>query len=172
MPIELTSICQELVFSSFYKKHATALRNFLYYKFGNSDQANDMAQESFIKLWQNCESVPLEKAKSFLYTVANNLSLNSIKHEKVVLNYKKNTTKSDIDNQNPEFLLEEDQYKKKLLKAIENLKEPHRIAFLMNRIDGKKYAEIAEELDITVKAVEKRISNALQQLRKEIENFK
>ena len=42
----------------------------------------------------------------------------------------------------------------------------------MHRIDGKKYAEIAEELNISVKAVEKRIHQALIELRKEIENFK
>jgi RNA polymerase sigma-70 factor (family 1) len=173
MSIEKQStICEEIVFSNFYKKHATALRNFLYYKYGNADQANDMAQESFVKLWQNCKSVPLEKAKSFLYTVAKNLSLNVLKHEKVVLNYQKTSTQTEVDNQNPEFLLEEEQFKKKLLKAIENLNETHRTAFLMNRIDGKKYVEIAQELNISVKAVEKRISNALVQLRKEIENFK
>ena len=41
----------------------------------------------------------------------------------------------------------------------------------MNRIDGKKYKEIAEILEISVKAVEKRIHNALISLRKEIENI-
>ena len=42
----------------------------------------------------------------------------------------------------------------------------------MHRIDGKKYAEIASELNISVKAVEKRIHLALIELKKEIENFK
>jgi RNA polymerase sigma-70 factor (ECF subfamily) len=42
----------------------------------------------------------------------------------------------------------------------------------MHRIDGKKYAEIALELNISVKAVEKRIHLALIELKKEIENFK
>jgi len=59
-----------------------------------------------------------------------------------------------------------------LLQAIEKLNEKQRVAFLMNRIDGKKYAEIAKELEISVKAVEKRIHLALIELRKEFENFK
>jgi len=42
----------------------------------------------------------------------------------------------------------------------------------MHRIDGKKYSEIAEELNISVKAVEKRIHLALVELRKKIENIK
>lgn len=164
--------CKENNFSLFFRNHIKSLRNFLTYKFGNEEQAEDIAQEAFIKLWQNCADVPLEKAKSYIYTIANNSSLNIIAHQKVKLNYQKNNTLNDRSNENPEFLLEEKQFKDKLLTAIENLNETQRVAFLMHRIDGKKYAEIAEELNISVKAVEKRIHLALVELRKEFENFK
>ena len=50
--------------------------------------------------------------------------------------------------------------------------EGQRTAFLLNRIEGKKYAEIAVMLDISVKAVEKRIHGALISLRANIEQFK
>lgn len=169
---EITGICKENIFSSFFKSHAKSLRNYLYYKFGNEDQAEDITQEAFIKLWQNCADVPLEKAKSYLYTIANNASLNVISHQKVVLNYAKSSPTKESTNESPEFLLEEEQFKSKLLQAIEKLNEKQRVAFLMNRIDGKKYAEIAKELEISVKAVEKRIHLALIELRKEFENFK
>lgn len=169
---EITGICKENIFSSFFKSHVKSLRNYLYYKFGNEDQAEDITQEAFIKLWQNCADVPLEKAKSYLYTIANNASLNVIAHQKVVLNYAKSSPNKESTNESPEFLLEEEQFKSKLLHAIEKLNEKQRVAFLMNRIDGKKYAEIAKELEISVKAVEKRIHLALIELRKEFENFK
>ena len=142
------------------------------YKFGNEQQAEDVVQEAFVKLWQNCAEVPLEKAKSYLFTVANNASLNAIAHQKVVLSFEKNNSFNDRTNENPEFLLEETQFKDKLLKAIQNLNETQRVAFLMHRIDGKKYAVIAEELNISVKAVEKRIHLALLELRKEFQDFK
>ncbi|AOW10794.1 RNA polymerase sigma factor [Flavobacterium gilvum] len=164
-----SNTCDEIIFSSFFKSHIKALRNFLLYKFGNIDQAEDLAQEAFIKLWQNCASVPVEKAKSYIYTIANNSSLNEIAHQKVVLRYKKNFTGLDKTNQNPEYLLEEQQFQVKLLKAIENLNEKQRVAFLMHRIDGKKYSEIALNLDISVKAVEKRIHLALLSLREQID---
>ena len=164
----LSNICNEIIFSTFFKSHAKSLRNFLYYKYGNKDQAEDLAQEAFIKLWQNCASVPIEKAKSYIYTIANNTSLNEIAHKKVVLQYEKNFSGLDKTNENPEFLLEEKQFKTKLLTAIENLNETQRVAFLMHRIDGKKYSEIAEELNISIKAVEKRIHLALVELRKKI----
>jgi RNA polymerase sigma-70 factor (family 1) len=167
-----SGICKETIFSDFFKNHVKGLRNYLIYKFGNQDQAEDATQEAFIKLWQNCKDVPVEKAKSYLYTIANNTSLNVIAHQKVVLQYEKNNSIVDKTIESPEFLLEEDQFRTKLLRAIDRLNETQRVAFLMNRIDGKKYATIAEELNISVKAVEKRIHLALTALRKEFENFK
>lgn len=164
-----SNTCDEITFSSFFKTHAKSLRNFLFYKYGNREQAEDLAQEAFVKLWQNCAAVPIEKAKSYLYTIANNSSLNEIKHQKVVLQYENNFTGLDKTNENPEYILEEKQFKTKLLKAIEDLNETQRIAFLMHRIDGKKYSEIADELNISVKAVEKRIHLALVELRKTID---
>ncbi|MBC5837310.1 RNA polymerase sigma factor [Flavobacterium muglaense] len=168
----LSETCNEVIFSSFFKSNAKMLRNFLFYKFGNKEKAEDLVQEAFIRLWQNCQDVPIEKAKSYVYTVANNGALNIIAHEKVVLNYSKTTTSRDKTHETPEFILEEKQFKKKLLTAIANLNETQRVAFLMHRIDGKKYIEIAEELNIGIKAVEKRISQALLELRKEINNLK
>lgn len=165
-------ICEELVFSNFFKANVKSLRNYLYYKFGNEEKANDVTQESFIKLWENCQKVPIEKAKSFIYTIANNASLNEIAHQKVVLKYAQNNTGNDRTNLNPEFLIEEEQFKNKLEKAIANLTEGQRTAFLLHRIEGKKYHEIAAILDISIKAVEKRIHGALLSLRAEIEQFR
>jgi RNA polymerase sigma-70 factor (ECF subfamily) len=114
----------------------------------------------------------IEKAKSYIYTIATNSSLNVVAHEKVKLNYKNSYSHSDHSNESPEFILEEKEFKAKLLTAIDNLNEIQRVTFLMHRIDGKKYAEIAEELGISIKAVEKRIHLALVELRKEFEYFK
>ena len=168
----LSGTCDDIIFSTFFKSHAKSLRNFLLYKYGNKDQADDLTQEAFIKLWQNCAAVPIEKAKSYIYKIAINSSLNEIAHQKVVLEYENNFTGLEKTYENPEFILEEKQFKSKLLKAIENLNETQRVAFLMHRIDGKKYSEIAEELNISLKAVEKRIHLALVELRKEIDTIK
>ena len=165
-------VCEEIIFSNFFRSNVKTLRNYLFYKFGNQEQANDISQEAFVKLWENCAEVPLEKAKSFVYKVANNSTLNQIAHQKVVLNFSKNENVIHSTNESPEFILEENEFKSKLEKAISNLTESQRTAFLLNRIDGKKYAEIAIVLEISVKAVEKRIHGALVSLRSEIENFK
>ncbi|NAS32403.1 sigma-70 family RNA polymerase sigma factor [Flavobacteriaceae bacterium R38] len=160
-------VCEEKVFQSVFMTYATTIRNYIYYKCGDEYKAADLVQDAFAKLWQKCDDVPFKKAKSFLYTVANNLFLNDVAHQKVVLNYQSGTHKSHT-NENPEFLLEEKQYNEKLQNALNKLTDGQREAFLLNRIDGKKYAEIAEILNISIKAVEKRIHGALVSLRKEI----
>lgn len=167
-----SNTCDENIFSAFFKNHAKGLRNYIFYKFGNSDQAEDITQEAFIKLWQNCKDVPLEKAKSYIYTIATNSSLNAVAHNKVVLAYEKNNLVLDRTNENPEHILEQEEFQSKLLNAIQKINETQRVAFLMHRIDGKKYAEIAKELNISIKAVEKRIHLALLEIKKEIENFR
>jgi len=169
---KIAGVCEEMVFSDFFRSNAKTLRNYLFYKFGNEEQANDISQEAFVKLWENCADVPLEKAKSFIFKVANNATLNQIAHQKVVLGYAKKENPAQHTNESPEFILEEEQFKKKLDQAIQNLTEGQRTAFLLNRIDGKKYSEIAAMLDISVKAVEKRIHGALVSLRQEIEAIK
>jgi len=166
------SVCDEIVFSNFFNSNVKSLRNYLYFKFGNEEKANDIAQDSFIKLWENCKNVPLEKAKSFIYTIATNASLNDIAHQKVVLKYSQNNSVEKINNISPEYIIEEEQFKQKLEKALDKLTEGQRVAFLLNRIEGKKYHEIAVILDISIKAVEKRIHGALVTLRNEIEEFK
>ncbi|WP_299104584.1 sigma-70 family RNA polymerase sigma factor [uncultured Tenacibaculum sp.] len=161
------NVCNPKVFEDVFKKNAESLRNFMYYKCGNMDQAEDFVQESFVKLWDNCSKVIEEKAKSFLFTVANNLFLNNVAHKKVVLKHQK-IIKPSITNESPEFILEEKEFLVKLEKAIQDLPEKQREVFLLNRIDKKKYKEIAELLGISTKAVEKRMSQALKTLREKI----
>ncbi len=162
------SICKPQVFEEVFNTHSENLRNFMFYKCGDVDLAEDFVQESYVKLWQNCAKVFVDKAKSFLFTVANNLFLNHVAHKKVVLKHQKKQEKK-YTYETPEFLLEEKEFMVKLQKAIGELSEKQREVFLLNRIDKKKYAEIAEMLGISVKAVEKRISAALKKLREKIE---
>ncbi|TSE11132.1 RNA polymerase sigma factor [Aquimarina algiphila] len=171
MPKDLfENVCEEKLFSELFKKHAKELHDFIYYKYGEHIHPKDKVQEAFIKLWDNCKKISLQKARSFLFTVVNNLSLNQIKHNKVKLKFQQ-IEHNDKTNENPEFILEEKEYLQKYQKALSKLTEPQRVAFLLNRAEGKKHKEIAELLGISRKAVEKRIYGALEKLRKEIEGI-
>lgn len=164
------NICEEHVFSALFEKHAKNLHDFLYYKYGSDLNPKDIVQDAFIKLWKHCKTIPPNKAKSFLFTTANNLMLNVIAHKKVVLRFQSTKPKS-YTTQDPEFLMLEQEYLEKLEKSIAKLTESQRVAFLMNRVEGKRFKEIAEILDISVKAVEKRIYGALKKLREDIKEL-
>ena len=163
-------ICKESQFDKVYTSLVGSLRSYIFFKCGNTEKSHDIVQDAFIKLWQNCKKVPPEKAKSYVYTIANRLFLNEIAHQKVVFSYKKDAGTSH-DHQSPQFLLEEKEYGERLLKALSGLTEIQRTAFLMNRVEGKKYREIAEILEISEKAAGKRIADALETLRKSIDKI-
>ncbi|MDT0540495.1 MULTISPECIES: RNA polymerase sigma factor [Croceitalea] len=166
----MNNVCEEKIFNSVFKDHSKTIFNYIYYKYGNEEKAHDAVQEAFVKLWENCIKVAPEKAKSYLYTVSNNLYLNVLKAEKVRLKYA-NQHSNSISNESPEFVLEEKQFQQKLDNAINSLPENQRITFLLNRIDGKKYAEIAEMEGVSIKAIEKRMHLALKTLREKIEGI-
>jgi RNA polymerase sigma-70 factor (ECF subfamily) len=164
-------VCDESLFASIYEKYAQNLHDFLYYKYGDRLNPGDKAQDAFAKLWENCKKVTADKAKSYLFTIGNNLMLNEVKHQKVVLKYQ-NETPNARDIENPEFLLEKDEYLKKYQNVLANLSEEQRVAFMLNKVEGKKHEEIAQILGVTRKVVEYRIYSAFDQLKKELENFR
>ena len=164
------NICQEIVFQHVYNTHVKDLNNYLYYKYGDQYNPSDKAQDAFIKLWDNCKKVTISKAKAYLFKVANNLMLNEIKHQKVVLKYQQIDHRQH-NYETPEFLIEKDQYLEKYKKALGNLSEEQRVAFLLNKVEGKKHSEIADMLGVTKKVVEYRIYSAFKILKSELDNF-
>ena len=161
---------EEQLFSKIFRTNSNDLFNFLRYKYGEGLSPRDKVQEAFVTLWNNCKKVPPEKAKSFLFTTANNMMLNEIKHQKVVLKHQEVKPKGHT-NETPEFLMEESEFMQKYQAALAKLSEAQRVAFLMNKAEGKRHKEIAEILGISRKAVEKRIYGALEKLRKDIDGI-
>lgn len=161
-------LCQESYFNTFYLEHIQSVSNFAYYKCGDSSAALDFVQDAFAKIWENCAQIDFDKAKTYLFTSVNNLFLNSVRHQKVVMSYAKLSPYIDRDNHSPEYLLEEEEFKQKLQSVISDLSNEQREVFLLNRIEDKKYREIAELLNISQKTVEKRMSGALKILHQKL----
>ncbi|UZO80550.1 RNA polymerase sigma factor [Aquimarina sp. ERC-38] len=164
----IPSVCEKKNFETIYEAYSKSLYSFLYFKCGDSDRASDLVQEAYIKLWKNCKKVFFEKSKSYLYTVANNQFLTEEKHHKVTLTYKNGLNQNAFNSESPEFVLEEKEFMVKLENAISKLTIAQREVFLLNRIEKKKYREIAEILAISIKAVEKRMHGALLTLKDEL----
>ena len=165
------SVCQEETYNTLYRQNFEKLRNFVYYKCGDLDEAEDIAQESFIRLWAKCAEVLFEQVSGFIFTVANRLFLDKMRSNKVALKFEKaQLTKSSSED--PFFVLRTDEFRNQIETAISELPEGQREVFLLNRIDKYTFKEIAQMLDVSQTAVEKRMTKALTKLRERIKEFK
>lgn len=151
-------------FKSIFDSYYSPIKNFLYYKLGDVDLAEDIAQDVFMKAWEKKDSIVVGTVKSYLYTIANNLAINHFKSAKNRFEFKLKDQER-ISSESPQYLMEAREFGEQLNEAIANLSELQRTTFLMNRIDDLTYAEIADRLQISVKAVEKRMHGALENLR-------
>jgi len=151
----------EPIFKQFYIDHYSSVRIYIFAKSGDMTLSEDLAQESFIRLWKNREKIQKDKAKSFVFTVASNLYLDHIRHQKVKNNYK-NSFSFMSETNDPQFLIEMEEFRKKLDQTILSMPETSREVFLLNRIEKMTYVQIADSLGLSVKAIEKRMQKALE----------
>lgn len=171
MPKDLhKNVCDKLLFSKLYEKYAQSLSDILYYKYGALLNPSDKVQDAFIKMWENCANVTTQTAKSYLYTIANNMMLNDVKHQKVVLNYQKVKPK-EYTNETPEFVMRKEQFLVRYERVLSNLKPEQREAFILSKIEGKTHQEIADMIGVTRKVVGHRIYAAYAILKEQLEDF-
>ena len=158
-------------FKQLFDRHFDQIRTFIFYRCGNTDMASDMAQDVFMKVWEKREQLANDNPKSLLYKMSSDL---------VISNYRKSINHADYEQSmmlqsdeavSPEEELLFEELASSYAQALEKMSETQRTVFLMSRNDELKYHEIAECLDISVKAVEKRMSAALQFLRTELLSY-
>lgn len=165
------SLCDEQVYQHIYIDEAEKLRNHLYYKCGDMELAQDILQDSFVKLWKKCAEVIFNTVKGFLYTAAGNQLMDHFRSKKVALSFEKQPL-PERDIEDPYYLLRTEEFRQHIEQCISALPDGQREAFLMNRIDQLTYKEISERIGISQTAVEKRMTKALMKLRSQIEEFK
>jgi len=154
-------------FKSLFDQFFKPIRNFIYFRCADVDLAEDLAQDVFVKLWENRGRIDRKTVKAYLYTIALNMTINQMKRRQLHFRFLKGGSQ-DRDFDTPEKLMEMEQYKQRLEEVIASLPEGGREVFLMNRLEDLTYNEIAERLKLSVKAVEKRMSKVLRILREKL----
>lgn len=153
-------------FKELFDYYQKGIFNFLYFKLGSVEAAEDILQDAFVKLWENRQQLREEVSiKSYLFTIANNLALNHLRHTKIVLKFQLEQKRESPKEETPYRELEKNELNNSLLEAIENLPEKPRVAFMLSRFEDLTYKEVAERLGISVKTVESHIGRALKLLR-------
>ncbi len=147
-----------------FDQHFDAIRNYVYYRSGDTDLATDLAQDVFLRLWEKQPDYHPKATVGLLYKMAGDEFISQYRRQKLELNYK-NSLAFTMDSVSPAEELEYKELQQRYEKALAGLSEKQRVVFLMSRMDGLKYHEIADRLNISVKAVEKRMKNALDDLK-------
>ena len=156
-------------FKQLFDTHFDAVRNYIWYRSGNPELASDVAQEVFLKLWEKRPYADNTKLRGLLFKMAGDIFISAYRKQTTELKFRA-TFSSEIENITPEEEIHFRELKEKYEKALSKMPEKQRVVFLMNRMDKMKYREIAEATGIGIKAVEKRMSQALKLLKQEIQN--
>ena len=137
--------------------------------------AEEHVSDTFTKLWENKADYNLENlTSSFLFTMVKNSCISYLRHKKVeneYVNYlKKNNLLSECDTFE-EHILEVKEFKEHIDRVIENLPPRCREVFKLSRFEDKKNREIAENLNISIKTVERQMTIAFNKLRFQLQHF-
>ncbi len=163
----------ESYFQSIYTQYYAALCVYATSILQDNDEAEEVVQSVILKLWEQKESVEtITSLKAYLYRAVKNTCLNQLKHQKVAAVYA-NTAYDELKEiettHTDPYLTAELQ--ERIQKAIQALPERCREVFELSRFDDKKNKEIAEMLNISLKAVEANITRALLNLKKQFGDF-
>ncbi len=156
----------EFLFKLFYAPLCKAVYNIVF----DRDAAEDIVQDVFVKVWHKRDRLDLSQSvKAYLYRSAFNTALNYLeKNKKKVMLDDVLLSRTNQSSNLTEESLNYQEIEQKISEAIAQLPPRCRAVFTMSRFEEMSYQEIAQTLGISVKAVEKQISKALQQLRKRL----
>ena len=141
------------------------LHRYAYTILKDNEEAKDIVQKVFIKLWEKRDAINLqEAARMYCYTSVHNLCLNAIRDQKTRKKYIDHVGRTESD---PvwQTAAEDKELSNRIYAAIDALPDRCREVFCKSRLEGKRYAQIAAELQISVKTVEAQIGKALKILR-------
>ncbi len=157
-------------FKILFDKYFDSVRSYLYYRCGDAELASDIAQEVFMRLWEKQLMPDLNKEKALLYKIASDLFISHYRRKVTEMNYSQSIVIEESTS-NAQHEMEYEELNDTYNRALIEMPEGHRVAFLMSRVEELKYSEIAERLQISVKAVEKRMTNALSFLREKLSMY-
>jgi RNA polymerase sigma-70 factor (ECF subfamily) len=167
--INYATVDREIVFEKAFKEHFRALHAYAFTIIRDEEQAEEIVQNMFFKLWEKKEQIDeISSIKAYLYRATHNESLNYLKHTKVRAAYETYIKSSNSEGGDAVDTLSTKELQQKIDKALNELPEQCRTIFQMSRFEELKYREIAEQLNLSVKTVENQMGKALKVLREKL----
>lgn len=160
-------------FEQLFRDHFTGLCFFARKYTGDLESARDIVHQVFIRVWENRDTFDWEKpAKAYLFSAVYKRSLNHLRDNRK-FEHGRNPESNDWvpDTAGYDNLLETAELEAAINCALHKLPAKCREIFEKSRYEGKKYREIAEELQLSVKTVESHMSKALSLLREDLKAY-
>ena len=160
-------------FQSFFTTNFPKVKNFARRLLKSDEDAEDVAQDVFCKLWQQPEiwQTPNDKLDGYIFVATRNIILNMFKHQRIEQDYQADFAENAILCE----IIEDDQalkniYYKELLMilrlALAKMPERRRVIFEASRFQGLSYKDISEKFGVSIRTVEHQVYLALIDLKK------
>ncbi|NKB32309.1 MAG: sigma-70 family RNA polymerase sigma factor [Pseudomonadales bacterium] len=148
-------------------QHRQRIFSFARYSLRAQEDAEDVTQEVFIKLWQHWQKIDHNKLGGWLMRVAHNAVIDHVRKHKTANNHQDDF--AEVEEQPIEVdetqRLDQAAFKQQLMEAIKQLEDPFRSIIIMRDIQGLSYAEIRETLDMTESQVKVYLHRSRRKLR-------
>jgi len=172
----------EAALNSLMERHATGVFHFLCRMLGNEDDANDLAQETFVRVYRARDSYrPEQKLSTWLFTIAANLARNQFRwrsrHPTVSLDAESATTDQSLGDTlpargaSPHEAADAAERAEGVRAAVQRLPDDMREVIVLCEWEDLSMAEAAAVLNTTPKAVESRLYRARNLLRERLKNW-
>ena len=181
--IEATKGGDEAAFGEIMRRYRSPITNYIYRFLNDYEEAVDLAQETFVRVYFALERYHTEYAFStYVYRIATNLAISEIRRRKrrklISLTGLFQFDNEEAQDFNPpdekslpdENLIESEQ-NRTIAKAIATLPEKYRAPIVLRDVEGKSYEEVAQIMQLGLGTTKSRISRARKLLREKLENY-
>jgi len=175
--VEYISSKNEEIFHLLLKKHTKVVYNFIRSMVGNSDDAEDITQEVFIKVWKNIRKYKLgQNFKTWLFSIAKNSTIDFLRKRKALNFSDMENTDDDFDfsetipdrNLLPDEALQKLQNSEFLNKLLEQISTEYKTILLLHYQEEMTFDEIGKILKKPLNTVKSYHRRAILELRKKI----
>lgn len=161
----------EHAFKLIFTKYYAALREYASF-FVYDEDAEEVVQDIMVRFWELRNTLYIESSlRGYLFKTVKNRCLNLIKSEQLhqrVHSEIQETLKQQLED--PDFYLF-DELSKRIDEAVEGLPPSYKEAFLLSRFGELTYQQVAEQLNVSTKTIEYRISQSLKLLRAKLKGY-
>jgi RNA polymerase sigma-70 factor (ECF subfamily) len=174
----------QAAFAELVERFQHRLVGVMHHLVGNADEAEDLAQEVFLRVYRTRKKyTPKAKFSTWLFTIANNLALNALRdrqrrpvlplevRESGPLGPRPAENAAAARDEPPAHNLQQQELADVIRKALDDLNERQRVAIVLNKFEDMNYADIAEVMGLSVKAVKSLLSRARMKLREALQGY-